>query len=920
METGTDIEAKMGDVEAGEGSDIALDTAVKDININLVDTLANDDVVIVGKSTCGFCTEAVRALQDLGVSPTIILVDKMKTGGSALRKEAATLSGHPTVPMIWISGKFIGGCHELKELIASGAIYKSFDNFKVAPAAGGGNAAAEAAAASAAVAIYPSKEAARTLPFYYPETNDDHVVYWGARLMCVLSAFIVGFGDRGVIGWVTLGFLCDFCLRLFGGAGCSPIGALSLCLNTLFRRWKEPKFLSAASKQFAALCGVSFVAIATGGFLGGYPEVGRAFMAAMVVLNATQGFLAWCLGCWFFAMGVELGLIPASIHRLHLQLLHEKRYTWRFTHTYTTDRRAPPSVTQRTPGLPANPTDLTSKKRSDKDKWQRNNPVKFAAELAAPLTDKWQWFNPVKYAAVTHFAAPLTVVSAGVPWLYLGYDTVSEVVAWVGIAMFAVLFLLFAAKTIRFPRKTRKELAHPQKAAAFALIPITLTVFAAQMRQHATLSDVAFWGGAVLSCGCASMHLASLVAHPWSADAVDAMWLVPALSSVISAQLISSSSLSAFGRYMLAYGIVAYLALWPMTLHKVITMFNDDFRSRYGVAILACCPAAIGLAIKALESAADAVFSPILACCLAAIGVAVRAARWPLSSCIAILACCPAAIGLAIKALESAAADAVFEYCFLASVGLTTAVLVAAYPFNFFREGKFQMSAWALGFPLNLVATAAVVYDAAIESRSTQFLSIFFVGAGGMASATLLLNMLNSLLNGGVFVPLQKWGPFSFWQMVHEAVRHEATELAEQLTRVGGPGSQSLSNFCARLDRLCYNIDIHATQEDTVMFPILALYFPGLQESSVAQHQEEHQRHGDFMAALKALGDAATLDEGDRLLADVRAQGAGVVGQRKSVSNAICRCFVAALKALDDAATLDEGDRLLADVRAQGTG
>ncbi|KAG5178888.1 hypothetical protein JKP88DRAFT_280798 [Tribonema minus] len=64
------------------------------------------------------------------------------------------------------------------------------------------------------------------------------------------------------------------------------------------------------------------------------------------------------------------------------------------------------------------------------------------------------------------------------------------------------------------------------------------------------------------------------------------------------------------------------------------------------------------------------------------------------------------------------------------------------------------------------------------------------------------------------------------------------------------------------------------------------------------------------MAALKALGEATTLDEGDRLLAS---------GRRGQASSNL-RDFMAARKALGDAATLDEGDRLLADVRAQGAG
>jgi hypothetical protein len=60
---------------------------------------------------------------------------------------------------------------------------------------------------------------------------------------------------------------------------------------------------------------------------------------------------------------------------------------------------------------------------------------------------KYAFAAVCRYMHMTpHFAAPLSVVSCGLPWLALGYVTTSRVISWIGAAMFMVCAVLYCLK------------------------------------------------------------------------------------------------------------------------------------------------------------------------------------------------------------------------------------------------------------------------------------------------------------------------------------------------------------------------------------------------------------------------------------------------------------------------------------------
>jgi glutaredoxin 3 len=74
----------------------------------LVDT---NPVLMFSFTTCPFCIKAKQVLDDLGAKYTVIELDT-DPDGKAIRAEMADLLGRSSVPAIWISGQFIGGCND----------------------------------------------------------------------------------------------------------------------------------------------------------------------------------------------------------------------------------------------------------------------------------------------------------------------------------------------------------------------------------------------------------------------------------------------------------------------------------------------------------------------------------------------------------------------------------------------------------------------------------------------------------------------------------------------------------------------------------------------------------------------------------------------------------------------------------------
>jgi len=73
--------------------------------------IADNPVMIFSFSTCPFCKNAKKLLDDMNVGYTAVELNEVE-GGMAIRAELAKKTGRTSMPNIWIGGKGIGGCND----------------------------------------------------------------------------------------------------------------------------------------------------------------------------------------------------------------------------------------------------------------------------------------------------------------------------------------------------------------------------------------------------------------------------------------------------------------------------------------------------------------------------------------------------------------------------------------------------------------------------------------------------------------------------------------------------------------------------------------------------------------------------------------------------------------------------------------
>lgn len=85
--------------------------------------IASDKIVIFMKGNrsfpqCGFSAATVEIFDELGVpySTVDVLADQ------EVREAVKTFSNWPTIPQVYINGKFVGGCDIVRELYQSGEL------------------------------------------------------------------------------------------------------------------------------------------------------------------------------------------------------------------------------------------------------------------------------------------------------------------------------------------------------------------------------------------------------------------------------------------------------------------------------------------------------------------------------------------------------------------------------------------------------------------------------------------------------------------------------------------------------------------------------------------------------------------------------------------------------------------------------
>lgn len=75
-------------------------------------------ITIYAASWCPFCQRAKQLLDSKNAAYTEIDIDQVE----GAREQMQQLTGHTSVPQIWIGEQHIGGCDDLHELDAKGEL------------------------------------------------------------------------------------------------------------------------------------------------------------------------------------------------------------------------------------------------------------------------------------------------------------------------------------------------------------------------------------------------------------------------------------------------------------------------------------------------------------------------------------------------------------------------------------------------------------------------------------------------------------------------------------------------------------------------------------------------------------------------------------------------------------------------------
>ncbi len=99
----------------------------RDVMKEIGDEIASNKAVLYMKGTpsfpmCGFSAATIEVLHALGYpfKHVNILEDQEK------REAIKAFSNWPTIPQLYVGGKFVGGCDIVRELYATGALQQTF--------------------------------------------------------------------------------------------------------------------------------------------------------------------------------------------------------------------------------------------------------------------------------------------------------------------------------------------------------------------------------------------------------------------------------------------------------------------------------------------------------------------------------------------------------------------------------------------------------------------------------------------------------------------------------------------------------------------------------------------------------------------------------------------------------------------------
>ena len=695
------------------------ETSPDKLNAIVKQLIQENQILVFSKTWCPFCLETKRTLSDFKIPFAVVELDELNSG-AIIQKELTNINGQKTVPHVYINQKHIGGCNDFKTYIQNGHLNNLINEYrdkdkKIKELE-------RQLYTSDANSISNKNNAAFQCLFWFPSTLNANTV----RVLGVMSVIICIFGlifnDKKEMHWVVFGLFCDYTIRFFAGASMSPMGtAANIIVSQL-----KPKFSPGPPKQFASMCGLMFSGGAALLFRTGHIIPGCVVLGILLVCAFLEGFVNFCVGCFFFGLMVHFKLIPPSVYKLHLNTKDERQLIYDEAFTRLNEGPYKKNAKFVDPDIPRL-TDLYYKIKSDEQKQED--------------------FHIIRHLRVSMYSMILGVSALSLVWKSISeFDKepfkdsddidreVSDALLAISFVLFCIVTILYLAKCIFYTKKVIKEFQHPSMVNFFAAIPMNIMIYILLSFEKKDLNGndsnkvedfyhCMFW-----ICAIANLLLFLHINATWiqrrlTMENIDASWLFLPISNLMAAFVgvnLDSKSFSDELWLWLSSGLLFAIILFPIVFLKSVVGSNSDARNRNNLLILCAVPVFIGLGFESMQINNDIS----------------RAMYW---------------------------------------CGIYLALIMAVlFFYKFLGAAKFDQSYYSFGFSLCAVAIGAIKLFNIAKSQHTNKISSFyyvvtyaFIIAANIAVCVNVLHTIYAIAQLRLLRPIiPKWGVLSFMRYV----------------------------------------------------------------------------------------------------------------------------------------------------------
>lgn len=707
--------------------------------------------------------------------------------GSQVLETLKSVYHQKTVPFVFINGTLVGGCNETKAVIANGEFDKMVGNL--------GGDVEQGKETVPLVGVDEGSPNVIGALFEFPNTVDGRVIRWTGFQVFVICVVIAALSYKEIkqYKWLSVGLLTDFCLRLYGGAGISPLGSIAMLITAVwdligprvFGRETGPVWGAGPPKQFAVGVGVLFSAIIVILQFTKVWQGATVFAAILAFFAWLESFLNFCAGCWVFGHAIRLKLIPDTVYMIHINTLPETKYTWT-EWTKVVNPKTPERVSYEFEGHPRKTNIDLFYKTGKTDDWERE-------DFAFIKHSKIQFMSSIIGVA----AIPAMFKFMSISPRYQTPDLVWQILTLISLVHTVLFTTPYIFKFFMYPRKIRAEWMHPGMNNAFSVPSMTLAVYAFLCwgNYSTALARVLFWAGSSTGTLISVIIVGNWLSTLRHDGHANGAWMMSPVGLYIFSVVgpIIDPSYTQVSFLFFGFASIMWVVLFTMLFPRMALGHNADPRLRMFAAIWVAAPAIAAIAWAVLN--ANPLFGYVM--------------------------------------------DPISQTLFYAAVSMALICAWMAWR-HFLWTEKFFMNMWALGFPFAGLAWAAILYDMTVQTALTKVLASCLIAFACISTFVLTVRTYAGVARLKVFIPEHKWGPMSQLPLAQEAMRAmlekivvSAENLAENASnpRLLATLQSQWKTFAAVNKFYC------GLKRDTC-FPQIATFFPGHPYTAMKMNNE----------------------------------------------------------------------------------